>query len=52
MKFLNSNLCCPYCSGLLTILNCIVESELGVTVLKNIVNTNELRGQHNIQSST
>jgi hypothetical protein len=43
--------CCPRCSHLSTILNNIVEPESGVTILFNIVDKCEQRGQQNIVQS-
>ena len=43
--------CCPHCSGLWTILDNVVEPELGVTMLKNIVDNCEQCGQQNIVQS-
>jgi hypothetical protein len=43
--------CCPRCSHLSTILNNIVDPELGVTVLFNIVYNFEQCVQHNIHCS-
>jgi hypothetical protein len=44
-------LCGPHCSHLSTILNNIVEPELGVTILFNIVDNCEQCGPHNIVQS-
>jgi hypothetical protein len=41
-------LCCPYCSQLSTILNNIVTPDSGSTILFNIVDNCEQRGQQNI----
>jgi hypothetical protein len=43
--------CCPRCSHLSTILNNIIEPELGVTILFNIVDSYEQCGQQNIVQS-
>ena len=41
-------LCCPHCSQLSTILNNIVTPDSGSTILFNIVDNCEQRGQQNI----
>ena len=48
MKTVLNNICCPHCSRLLTVLNSIVITDSGSTMLFNVVNRLEQCGQQNI----